>query len=100
MDGMLERIPSTLFDEWLAYFNIEPFGEMRAELRNGLLCSIIANTNRDPKKIPTPFKTIDFMHYLRIDEHKKDKQSVEEMKDIFKALATETKSKRPIKKKG
>lgn len=47
--------------EWKAYFSVEPFGESRADLRMGILASLIANVNRDRKKKPEPFVPADFM---------------------------------------
>lgn len=46
--------------EWMAYAKLEPFGEERADLRAGIIASVIANVNRDPKK-QRPFKPEDFM---------------------------------------
>jgi hypothetical protein len=47
--------------EWIAYAQLEPFGEERADLRMAILASLIANVNRDPKKKPTPYEVSDFM---------------------------------------
>lgn len=32
--------------EWIAYFRLHGFTEDRAELRNGILCSLLFNINR------------------------------------------------------
>jgi hypothetical protein len=45
---------------WRAYAQIEPFGEERADLRSGIVASVIANVNRDPKK-GKAFNPQDFM---------------------------------------
>lgn len=45
---------------WMAYAELEPFGEERGDLRAGIIASTIANVNRDPKK-GRPFKPGDFM---------------------------------------
>lgn len=50
-------------NDWMAFNAVEPFGEQRAELRNGILCSLLANINRDSKTRPEPFAAIDFMSY-------------------------------------
>ena len=44
----------------MAYYEIDPWGEERADLRMGIMASVIANTNRDPKK-SRPYKARDFM---------------------------------------
>lgn len=49
------------FSEWLAYCEMEPFGEERGDLRAGIVASTVANVNRDPKKRPRPFQPRDFM---------------------------------------
>jgi hypothetical protein len=52
------------FLELINYYDIEPFGEYRQELRNGKLMALQANINRDPEKQLEPFKAIDFMDYI------------------------------------
>lgn len=49
--------------EWSEYYAVEPWGEDRADLRAGIVSSVIANTNRDPKRRPKPFEPVDFMPY-------------------------------------
>lgn len=56
------RIGSAEFAEWMAYYRVEPFGEERADLRNGALISTIAamftGTQVDPADfILTPAET-------------------------------------------
>jgi hypothetical protein len=41
-----ERISSNEFTDWMAYAELEPFGEERADLRAGIIASTIANVNR------------------------------------------------------
>jgi len=54
-----EQISSREFAEWIAYSTIEPFGEERADLRAGIIASVIANVNRG--KGHAPYKPRDFM---------------------------------------
>jgi len=42
----LERTTSKELSEWQAYYSIEPFGEERADLRNAMLCTLVANAMR------------------------------------------------------
>ncbi len=49
------------FAEWLALYGMEPFGDARADLRSGIVASVIANVNRDPKKRRRPYKPEDFV---------------------------------------
>ncbi len=39
-------MPARELDDWMAFAQIEPFGEARADLRMGILASVIANANR------------------------------------------------------
>lgn len=50
--------------EWMAYDSLEPIGELRADVRAGIIASVIANTNRDRKRRPDPFTPHDFMPFL------------------------------------
>jgi hypothetical protein len=36
--------------EWAEYFALEPYGEFRADARHAVLCALLANIHRDPKK--------------------------------------------------
>ena len=56
-----QEISSREFAEWIAYNRLEPFGERRADLRTGIVASVIANVNRDKKKRSKPFKAEEFM---------------------------------------
>lgn len=47
--------------EWMAYEEVEPFGEQRADLRMAILAALIANINRDPKKKSRAYEPKDFM---------------------------------------
>ena len=60
----VEEFSSRDVAEWMAYASIEPFGEERADLRAGIIASVIANVNRDPKKRATPFTPQDFMPFV------------------------------------
>jgi hypothetical protein len=43
---LLDRIDSKELTEWQSYYLIEPFGEERADLRSGVLASIMSNAWR------------------------------------------------------
>lgn len=58
---MLQRIDSRELTEWMAYYELEPFGAMRGDLHAGIIASTIANTHRDPKQRKQPFEPGDFM---------------------------------------
>lgn len=53
------EIDSHEFSEWQAYFQINPFGEVRSDARMARLCALIANVNRGRRG--KSFKDQDFM---------------------------------------
>ena len=58
---MLARMTSAELTEWLAFFELEPFGPERGDLQAGIVASVIANVNRDPKKRKKEYTPQDFM---------------------------------------
>lgn len=56
---MLAEMTSTQFAEWMAYAQLEPWGEDRADLRAGIVAATMANSMRGKKG--KPFKPADFM---------------------------------------
>jgi hypothetical protein len=83
-DAMLERMSSKTFQEWQRYFNIEPFGEYRAELRHGQQMALTANMNRDSKQKPEPYTPWDFMNFT--DRPPEPKLTDEEIEQHFTAI--------------
>jgi hypothetical protein len=59
VEEMLGRITSRELTEWQAFYSIEPFGEERAEMRNGMLIASMANLWRG--KDTRPYRPEDFM---------------------------------------
>jgi hypothetical protein len=55
------QLTSRDYAEWRAYFKLEPFGDVRADARIGILSSLIANAYRDPKRKRSPYKPEDFV---------------------------------------
>jgi hypothetical protein len=70
---------SQQFTEWLAYDQLEPFGELRADFRVAQLTSITANVNRDRERRPEPFIPLDFMPYAEQPELEPEELSPEEL---------------------
>ena len=54
-----QRISSSEFVEWVAFYGLEPFGGLKEDWRSGLVCSVLANVNRS--KARTAYKPKDFM---------------------------------------
>lgn len=49
---MLERMSLEELESWMAYYEIEPFGEAREDLRAGIMWASFATANSDSKKHP------------------------------------------------
>jgi hypothetical protein len=56
---MLEEMSSSEVADWMAYERLEPWGEERADLRTGILASLVANVTRG--KDQKAFGPADFM---------------------------------------
>lgn len=85
---MLESITSTQLSEWMAYYELDPWGGERADLLAGIIASTIANCNR--AKNQPAFKPKDFMP--RFDDgrrpgHKKPRKTAEERREELKEAA-------------
>ena len=74
---LLSSADSRELGEWIAYHTqIEPIGEIRHDLRAGIVASTIANVNRSKNK--PAFTPAEFMPYLD-----KPEQTEEQMKAAF-----------------
>jgi hypothetical protein len=58
---MLAGTDPKLIYEWQAYYQLEPFGEERADIRNAITCLTIAGTFGMKKKGGKDFELKDFM---------------------------------------
>jgi hypothetical protein len=67
--------------EWIAYYNLEPFGEIRADWRQAMTSMILANANRGKKG--RTYKVKDFM---LTDKKKRRQQTPEEMQAMLNLL--------------
>lgn len=77
--GEIAAMPAAELDTWRAFYHLDPWGEQRADLRNALVATILANANR--RKGAPAFKLRDFMLYAE-EEHR---QTPEEIKAAFMA---------------
>jgi len=58
-EELLARTDSAELSEWMAYYQINPFGEWRADLRNGITAAVMANAHRG--RGARAFKAKDFI---------------------------------------
>ena len=57
---LLARIDSRELTEWMAFYELEPWGSEIDDHRAGTIAATIANVNRDPKKKSMPYTWDDF----------------------------------------
>jgi hypothetical protein len=71
------------FAEWQAYYNIEPFGELREDWRSAQV----------PYMLATMFgkkgKKVNFQDFMLQTEAQKPKQTYEQMESTLKSIALE-----------
>jgi len=78
---MLASLGSDELTEWMAYYQLEPFGDYRADYRSGVVASTFANAHR--AKDANPFRPEDFMPFL---EKKKPQEEIPLNVARFKAM--------------
>lgn len=86
VDHLLAELSARQFDEWIAFYSIEPWGEERADLRAGIVASTVANVNRNPKQRSKPYSPKDFMPVY--DKPPKKQQTMEEMLRVVEMMNT------------
>ena len=52
---MLASMSSREMTEWMAYYELEPFGEQRADLRSATVATVIAKTAGNKQAKPADF---------------------------------------------
>ena len=64
---LLASLGSDELTEWMAFYQLEPFGDMRGDYRSGVVASTFANAHR--ANGVKPFTPEDFMPFM--DRHKR-----------------------------
>ena len=77
---LLSRTTSRELSEWMVYYELEPFGEERADLRAGIVASTVANVNRDPKKQKKPYSPQEFLPQFEGGAGAKEQKSLEALR--------------------
>ncbi len=92
---MLDRMSSIEFSEWQIAYNLDPWGEERADLRSGMQCHVTDACHRTKGKPHPPG------YYMPNfgDKPKAPVQSGEEMKANFRAFKRDVEAMR-AKRKG
>jgi len=78
------QLEASELNEWMAFFNMEPWGAVREDYRAGIIASTLVNVNGG-KKGGKPAQATDFFDlYTR---HTNRKQTNEQQINIFKRYA-------------
>ena len=95
---MLATITWTQLQEWMAFAQLEPFDEERADWRSAQVAAMIANANRNPKKRKQPYPLHEFvLNFGDAPKPEKKKQSWQEQKNIARMLAIQSRAdRRPV----
>ncbi len=75
----MREVDAREFALWVAEYRIAPFGDMREDLRAGVVGSVIANVNR--RKGSPPFKPGDFV--LKFGRERKSPEQLEREAKVF-----------------
>lgn len=83
MDTLLRRMPRSLLYEWLAYFELEPFGPARADLRAGVIGAAVLNSAFGRKRGARVIQPSDLFENLKPPAKR---QTAQQMSDAAKNL--------------
>lgn len=78
--------------DWYVYYVIEPWGQRRADVRSAIIAQILAETNRDRKRRPYPYRLDEFMA-VPPETRKKKSMPWQAMKMMLKAVSNTIKGK-------
>ncbi len=71
-----QRIDAREFTEWIAYWNVEPWGEERADLRAGIIAATVANC-APFRKSQRPFAPSEFMPFAKAEAQRQSAKEIE-----------------------
>lgn len=64
-DRLARAMPSSLFTQWAALYDFEPWGEERADLRTGILVANVLSALGAKREAGGAFRPVDFMPYAK-----------------------------------
>jgi hypothetical protein len=70
------------------YESLEPYGTEHDYLQAAIICSILANVNRDSKKKPKPYEPKDFMPHWYTGGTVTRKQTTKQIGKILSGMAS------------
>ena len=78
------QLEASELNEWMAFFNMEPWGAVREDYRAGVIAATLVNVNGG-KKGGKPADATDF--FKLYTEHSSRRQTNEQQMNIFKRYA-------------
>ena len=85
---MLASMSSRQLREWIEFSKLEPFGELHADLRAGIIAATIANSQR--AKTQAPLGPQDFMPWLG-PKRARQRKTLEELKEAVLSMGLKLK---------
>lgn len=74
----MSRMSNKEFIEWQLFYNIDPFGDQRADLRMGILASaVLAPHMEKDKTAPTPSEFMPFLDANETPEQDQEQETTE-----------------------
>ena len=92
---MLDTMPDRILVDWMSYAKVEPFGGDRADLRAGIVASVVANA-MGRKKGQRPYKPEQFMPQFEPKRAKTPDELFARIKAINWAMGGEFVNKRDL----
>jgi hypothetical protein len=86
VDALLARLSAREFNEWAAFYEKDPWGDQRADVRAGIIASTLANIHRD--KHAKAFLPQDFMWFAERPDVHIDESEIERKIETFMAVYT------------
>lgn len=71
VDDMLQEIPNQLFEEWMAYYSLEPFGSLQGFVQAGIISSAIISNIPFRGKGAKHFSPLDFIPDFKMEFEEK-----------------------------
>lgn len=92
---LLESTDSRELAEWQAYAAIEPFGDIRADIRAGIIAAVVVNSNPYRKRGSRAAKPSDFIP--NFEQGPAQEFDWTRLRDTFKGLAEQAKKREAVK---
>jgi len=90
-----QRLTSHELSEWMAYAQIEPFGQGRTDLGAGVVAATVANASGPRKKGQAPFRPEDFMPGLDIPHRDRPRENGKSLSKSLRAAFSQLKKTKP-----